>query len=53
MTAQVEGRKKLRVLTVWTSDVVQQLPGVQNPDGADCTRCFKTNTDLAGETIAE
>ena len=43
----------MRVLTVWTFDVVQQLRGGQNPDGADCARCLKMNTDLAGENVVE
>ena len=43
----------VRVLTVLTFDVVQQLRGGQTPNGADCARCLRTNTDLAGETVAE
>ena len=30
----------VRVLTVWTFDVVQQLRGGQNPDSADCVQCL-------------
>ena len=46
-------KETVRVLTVWTFDVVQQLRGGQNPDGAECARCSRTNTDLAGENVAE
>ena len=40
----------VRVLTMWTFDVVQQLRGGQNPDGAGCALGSRTNTDLAGRT---
>ena len=50
-----KGRVKetVRVLTVWTFNVVQQLHGGQNPDGADCAQCSRMNTDLAEENVAE
>ena len=47
------GEETVRVLTVWTFDVVQQLPGGQSPDSADCARCSRTNTDLVGENVAK
>ena len=34
----------VRVFTVQTFDIAQQLVGGQNPDGADCDRCSRTNT---------
>ena len=43
----------VRVLTVWTFYVVQQLRGGQKPDGADCAWRARTSTDLAGENVAE
>ena len=46
-------KETVRVLMVWTFNVVQQLRGGQNPDGVDCTWCSRTNTDLAGENVAE
>ena len=46
-------KETVRVLTVWTFDVVQQLRGGQNPDSADCAWCLRMNTALAWENVAE
>ena len=48
---QVE--ETVRVLPVWTFNVVQQLHGGQNPDNAGSAWCSRTNTDLAGENVAQ
>ena len=45
--------KTVRVLTVWTFDVVQQTACGQNSDNADCAWCLRTNIDLAGKNVAE